>query len=199
MKTIAYYITAHGYGHGTRSCDILNALRRADPAARIIAKTDLPVDFMESRLLPDIEVRPGAFDAGLIQKDSIHVDLEASIETIEKLYDREEELIQQEAEFMIREGVGVVVADLPAIPLAAAQRAGVPNIACGNFGWDWIYEEFVPRDPRWSRYVEKFRSVYEQTDLLLRQPFAEPMAAFPRQIDLPLLAKPGTDRRGMIA
>ena len=86
MNTVAYYITAHGYGHGTRSCDILNALRRADPTARIITKTDLPVDFMESRLLPGIEVRPGAFDAGLIQKDSIHVDLDASIETIETLY-----------------------------------------------------------------------------------------------------------------
>jgi len=93
----------------------------------------------------------------------------------------------------------VVVADLPAIPLAAAQRAGIPNMATGNFGWDWIYSEFIGHDPRWQTYVDKFAQTYRQTDLLLRQPFAEPMAAFPNQIDLPLLAKPGNACRNLLA
>ncbi len=199
MKKIAYYITAHGYGHGSRSCDVLNALRTADPQRPIIVKTDLPTDFMSSRLRPDIEVRPGAFDLGLIQKDSIHVDLEASLETITTLYERERELIEQEKQFMADEHIGVVVADIPAIPLAAAQEAGLPNIACSNFGWNWIYSEFVDHDPRWQFFVDKFAGVYSKTDLLLRQPFSESMSAFPHIIDLPLLAKPGTARRALIA
>jgi len=199
MRSIVYYITAHGYGHGTRSCDIIRALRSADGDVRIIVKTDLPVDFMESRLPADVELLPGAFDVGLIQKDSIEVDLAASLETNEKLYAREEELITQEAVFLRNERISVVVADIPAIPLAAARQAGIPNIACGNFGWDWIYADFVGQDPRWQIYVDKFRRVYEQTDLLLRQPFAEPMEPFPRRIDLPLLAHPGNSRREAIA
>lgn len=199
MKKIAYYITAHGYGHGTRSCDILNALRAAHSDVPIIVKTDLPADFMASRIPPSIEVRPGAFDVGLIQKDSIQVDLDASIRTIEHLYSREGELTAQEAKFIKDENIGVVVADIPAIPLAAAQQAGVPNIACGNFGWDWIYSEFTAHDPRWQTYVEKFAGVYRKTDLLLKQPFSEPMAAFPNQTDLPLLAKPGNECRSLLA
>ena len=199
MKSIAYYITAHGYGHGARSCDILTALRSAAPDARIIVKTDLPIDFMESRLAPDIEIYPGAFDVGLIQKDAIHIDLPASLQTNEQLYAREEELILQETTFLRNEHISTVVADIPAIPLAAARQAGIPNIACGNFGWDWIYSDFVQYDPRWQLYVDKFRSAYEKTDLLLRQPFAEPMNAFPNRVDLPLLARPGTARRETIA
>ncbi|VGO23073.1 hypothetical protein [Pontiella sulfatireligans] len=199
MKKIAYYITAHGYGHGTRSCDILNALQAAAPDVSIIIKTDLPVDFIASRITHGIEHRCGAFDVGLIQQDSIQIDLEASIEAIETLYKREEELIAQEMAFLQEENVGVVVADIPAIPLAAAQRAGIPNIATGNFGWDWIYSEFIGHDPRWQIYVDKFRAVYERTDLLMRQPFAEPMSAFPNQIDLPLLAKPGINRRSELS
>lgn len=198
MKKIAYYITAHGYGHGTRSCDALKALRQANPEVPIIVKTDLPTDFMASRLPKSIEIRPGAFDLGLIQKDSIHVDLEASLKTIEQLYEREEELIEQEKMFMLSEQIGVVVADIPAIPLNAAQRAGIPNIACSNFGWNWIYSEFVDHNPRWQFFVDKFERVYEKTDLLLRQPFAESMSAFPEKIDLPLLAKPGRNRRKLI-
>ena len=199
MKKIAYYITAHGYGHGTRSCDILNALHAAAPQVPIIVKTDLPLVFMQSRLPAGIEIRAGAFDVGLIQKDSIQIDLDASIAAVEALYAREGELIQQEQRFMEEEDVGIVVADIPAIPLAAAQRNGLPNIATGNFGWDWIYTDLVRHDPRWQTYADKFRAVYEQTDLLLRQPFAEPMAAFPNQIDLPLLASPGTGCRALLA
>jgi len=199
VKKIAYYITAHGYGHGARSCDILNALHTAAPEIPLIVKTDLPTDFMRSRIPDSIELRPGAFDVGLVQKDSIHVDLEASIAALETLYAREEELIRQEAAFMQHEDVSVVVADVPAIPLAAAQRIGAPNIATSNFGWDWIYEEFAQKDDRWKPFVKKFHDVYAQTDLLLRQPFSEPMTAFPSQIDLPLLAKAGTSRRDLIA
>lgn len=99
---------------------------------------------------------------------------------------------------MCRENIGVVVTDIPAIPLAAAQQSCIPNIATGNFGWDWIYEEFVMSDPRWLPYVEKFRTVYGQTDLLLRQPFAEPMEAFPNRMDLPLLAEPGQESKAKI-
>lgn len=199
MKRIAYYITAHGYGHGARSCDILNALRRAAPERPIIVKTDLPFNFMRSRISDSIELRPGAFDVGLIQKDSIQIDLSASLEALEQLYTHEAELIQQEIEFLRTENIGVVVADIPAIPLAAAQQIGLPNIATSNFGWDWIYADFIELNPRWAFFVEKFRSVYAQTDLLLRQPFAEPMATFPHQLDLPLLAKPGTNRKALLA
>jgi len=198
-KKIAYYITAHGYGHGTRSCDIIHALHAAAPEVPVVVKTDLPLPFLNGRLPSGTQIVPGAFDTGLVQKDSIQVDLEASLEAVAELYSREETLLRQEAEFIRREKIDVVVADIPAIPLAAAHRAGVPAIATGNFGWDWIYSEFAQSDPRWQPYVDKFRVVYEQTELLLRQPFAEPMAAFKKQIDLPLLASPGTDRRQHIA
>jgi L-arabinokinase len=199
MKKIAYYITAHGYGHGARSCDIINALRKAAPTRPIIVKTDLPETFMQSRLLNGIELRRGAFDVGLIQKDSIQVDLDASLKALETLYAREPELIRQELDFMRSENIGVVVADIPAIPLAAAQQSALPNIATGNFGWDWIYEEFGMQDSRWIPYVEKFRAIYAQTDLLLRQPFAEPMESFPNRIDLPLLAEAGQSRKEKIS
>lgn len=198
MKTIAYYITAHGYGHGTRSCDIINALHAAVPGVQVLVKTDLPLAFMQSRLPPAIKIMRGAFDTGLVQKDSIQVDLKASLLAVEDLYSHEKKLIAQEVDFIDRENIGLVVADIPAIPLEAARRVKIPTIATGNFGWDWIYADFVQYDSRWQTYVEKFRNVYCQTDLLLRQPFAEPMAAFPNQIDLPLLAKPGTNRREKI-
>jgi L-arabinokinase len=198
MKKIAYYITAHGYGHGARSCDILHALRHADANVPIIVKTDLPRQFLTGRLPESIEIRPGAFDTGMIQKDAIHHDLEASLEAVVELYANESELIEQEAAFLRDESVGVVVADIPAIPLAAAQKERIPDIACGNFGWDWIYSEYVQYDQRWQCYADKIRTVYQNTHLLLQQPLSEPMSAFPNRIKLALLAKSGTERKERI-
>jgi L-arabinokinase len=199
MPAIAYYITAHGYGHGSRSCDILRALHRMAPEIELIVKTDLPRSFLQSRLPEAIHIIPGAFDVGLIQTDSIQVDLEASLQALEKRYAREEQHVAEEAAFIRRRRVDVLVADIPAIPLISAGQAGIPAIATGNFGWDWIYADFVRHDARWQKYADKFHEAYAAADLLLRQPFAEPMTAFPRRVDLPLLASPGTPCRAKIA
>ncbi len=199
MKKLAYYITAHGYGHGTRSCDIINAISKADPDVSIIVKTDLPPAFMHSRLSHAFQLVQGAFDVGLVQKDSIQIDLEASFTTVVEFYKQKENLIAQEAEFMRTEGIDAIVTDIPAIPIIAAKRAGIPAIAVGNFGWDWIYADFIQNEQGWTAYADLFRKAYEQTDLLLRLPFAEPMAAFPTRIDIPLLAKPGKPNRKLIA
>ena len=48
---IAYYITAHGYGHGVRSSDIIGALLAAHPAVSITVTTACR-NFLRSRL-PD--------------------------------------------------------------------------------------------------------------------------------------------------
>ena len=69
-RHIAYYVTAHGYGHGVRSCDVLGALLAAHPATKITVTTDLPESFLRSRLpCTDgrLVVRPGAFDVGMVQ------------------------------------------------------------------------------------------------------------------------------------
>lgn len=200
MKPIAYYITAHGYGHGTRSCDILRALHRLRPEQPVIVTTDLSRDFLQSRLAgcDNLTFRKGAFDVGLVQKDSIQSDLFQTLEKLETLYASEEKLVEQERRFLEENNVALVVADIPAIPLTAAQRAGLPNIAIGNFSWDWIYEAYIPDNPRWAFFVEKFRSVYEKTDLLLRLPFAPPMTQFTNRKDIPLLANPGTPCREKI-
>jgi len=201
MKPVAYYITAHGYGHGTRSCDVLRALHRLYPEQPVIVTSDLPRDFLDSRLkgCPNITVRRGAFDVGLIQKDSIQSNLPETLKALETLYAREELFIEQERIFLEESGAAMVIADIPAIPLAAAQRAGIRNAAVGNFSWDWIYEAYVPQNPRWAFFAEKFRAVYENTGLLLRLPFAPPMEQFPNRKNIPLLASPGVPQREKLA
>ena len=197
---IAYYVTAHGYGHGVRSCDILGALLAAHPAVRVTVTTDLPADFLRSRVRSEnLVVRPGAFDVGMVQQDSIRVDVGATLARALELAEDRPRLADYEAEMLRGEGADLVVADIPSIPLEAAAAAGIPAVAVGNFSWDWIYSPFVARDPRWSRVVRMFAEGYRQARVLLKLPFSPAMSDFPKQVAVPLLARPGRDRRAEIA
>ena len=108
-------------------------------------------------------------------------------------------LVDIEAEFLRGEGADLVVADIPSIPLEAAAEAGLPAVAVGNFSWDWIYAPFAERDPRWLRVINLFEQGYRQARLLLKLPFSPAMPVFARHVDIPLLAKPGRDRRAELA
>ena len=145
------------------------------------------------------QIRAHSFDVGMVQLDSIRVDIDATLVRIGDIGRRRVELVKQESKFLSENEISVVVADIPGIPIEAAARVGIPSVAVGNFGWDWIYSEFRARDSRWDTVIDMFREQYAQTGLLLRLPFCEEMKAFPSIEDIPLVATAGTSRRSELA
>ncbi|MFH0878538.1 MAG: hypothetical protein V2A34_02385 [Lentisphaerota bacterium] len=199
-KAIAYYITAHGYGHGVRSCDVIRSLNERHPQHPVVLISDLPESFLRSRLASgQNRFRRGSFDVGMVQLDSIRVDVPATLRELEVLYTRHAGRVREEKEFLQSIHAGVVVSDIPAIPLEAAASCSMPCLAMGNFSWDWIYASFASQDPRWGGYVEKYRTGYALADLLLKLPLSPEMPAFPLQEEIPLVASPGRERRSDIA
>ena len=197
---IAYYITAHGYGHGVRSTDIIRAINRLYPEINVHIITGLPAPFLRSRLGADnISIRVRDFDIGMVQLDSIRVDVAATLDRALELYAARERLLAEEIVFLEETGINMVVTDIPSLPLEAAAQAGIPRAAVGNFSWDWIYSEFLTEDARWLPIVEMFREQYSRSDLLLRLPFHDEMTAFPVKEDIPLVAHPGNPCRDRIA
>jgi hypothetical protein len=186
-RSIAYYITSHGYGHGVRSCNIIRAINELYPDLMVHVVSELPTAFLSNQIgSAKNRIRAKSFDIGMVQLDSIRVDIDA-------------ELVRAEVGFIKEAGINLIVADIPGLPMEAAALAGIPGVAVGNFGWDWIYSDFVPRNPRWRPIAEMFREQYGKADLLLRLPFCEEMNAFSRIEDIPLVARPGRSRRQEIS
>jgi L-arabinokinase len=199
-RPLVYYISAHGYGHGVRSCDIISALRERFPQLPVTVVSGLPEEFFVKRLGPGAVVfRRASFDVGLVQRDSIRADVPATLASVEELYARRAALVDGEARFLDGCRAAVVVADIPAIPIAAARARGLPAVAVGNFTWDWIYAGLDHQGDRWRPLIETLRHDYAQADLLLRLPFAGDMSGFRRIEDVPLLAEAGRDRRASMA
>jgi hypothetical protein len=198
-KKIAYYVSAHGYGHGVRSADIIRALCRID-GVEVELTSSLPPAFLRNRLgAVRVTLRNRQFDVGMVQLDSIRVDVEVTRRRVEELGAHWDVLVDREARWLSEKSVSMVVCDIPAIPICAAKRVGMPALVVANFSWDWIYEEFAERDVRWRPLVERFAQAYAQADLLLKLPFSGPMEVFPRQVAIPLVASPGRRRREDLA
>jgi hypothetical protein len=198
--SLAYYISAHGYGHGVRSCGIIRAINELYPQLNIQIVSTLPSTFLDNQFAScRNSIRAESFDIGMTQIDSIRVDVPSTLAKVRQLYSGRKERVKQEADFLKRQGIQLTVVDIPALPLEAAALAGIPRVAVGNFSWDWIYSEFVPQDSAWKPIVDVIREEYAKTDLLLRLPFCDSMNAFPHIEDIPLVASPGQSRRAEIA
>jgi hypothetical protein len=198
--SIAYYISAHGYGHGTRACSIIKAIQQNYSRICVHVVSGLPASFLGNRIGAfRAPIRSESFDTGMVQIDSIRVDVKATLAKVERQYSQRKTRISQEVAFLKENDIGLIVVDIPAMPIEAAATLGIPCVAIGNFAWDWIYSAYMSLDPRWKSIVEIFREEYAQTDLLLRLPFCEAMSAFSHIEDIPLVASPGTCRREEIA
>jgi hypothetical protein len=198
--SIVYYISAHGYGHGVRSCSIIRAFNQLHPRLTVHIVSELPAAFLSSHIGSDRNpIRAGSYDVGMVQLDSIRVDVDATLQKAKQLHRNRKRLVEQESAFLSNLKADLIIADIPGIPIEAASRVGIPRIAVGNFGWDWIYSDFIPQDAQWKPIVNMFREQYAKASLLLRLPFCEEMKAFPLIEDIPLVASPGYSRRTKIA
>src|SRR5512138_3435190 len=72
------YATAHGFGHMTRLCEVLAAVRRRAPSLPITFVGTLPEALVRRAVPGPIDVRLVATDAGLVQLDALEMDLAAS-------------------------------------------------------------------------------------------------------------------------
>jgi L-arabinokinase len=65
----------------------------------------------------------------------------------------------------------------------------VPSLALANFSWDWIYRRYAGRQPTLGQAAQECAKAYARCSLLLRLPFAGDLGAFPRSVDIPLVAR----------
>ncbi len=186
---IVAYVSGHGYGHLTRLCEVLRALRLRDPAVPITVVGAVPPALVDRGIGGPVDLREVACDVGLVQKDALEIDEPATAarcRAFEATWDRR---IAAEAAFLRERRARIVIADVPALAFAAAERAGARSFAHGNFSWDWIYRHLSLREPSLADSAERAAAAYARADLLLELPFAGDLGAFPRRERIGFVAR----------
>jgi voltage-gated potassium channel Kch len=188
VQPVVYYISGHGFGHASRSIEVVNALRSAQPERPVHIRTAAP------RWLFDLTVRgpftfaPVDTDPGVVQLDSLRLD---AAETVRRAsaYARDlPSLAAEEAAALRRLDAAVVVADIPPLALEAARLAQVPSIAIGNFTWDWIFRDY----PGGGAAADALGEVYRRAGRAFRLPLSGGFETVPEVTDVPFIARRAT-------
>lgn len=176
-------ITNHGYGHVTRTAAVINAIQKQIPDLLPLVVTAAPYWLLRSHLNGEFIHRPRSLDIGVVQPDSLQMNLAATQEKLLNIEAHASHTIAAEADFICQNNAALILADIPPLATAIAQRASIPCWMVSNFGWDFIYaawgEDFRKR-------VAWIEDLYSRCDRLFRLPFAEPMEEFPVMEDIGL-------------
>jgi L-arabinokinase len=177
-RVIAVYLSGHGYGHMTRACEVLAEVRRRDPSIPLAVVGSVPERLVRRAIPGPLLFRSAACDVGLVQLDALRIDEAATAARCRDFEATWEDRVAAEADFLREAGVRLVVGDIPALAFAAAARAGLPSVALGNFGWDWIYRHLAAREPGLGASADLAARAYREAALLLELPFACDLSVF---------------------
>jgi len=188
VTSLVCYISGHGFGHASRSIEFLNAIADRRPGLRLVIRSQVAPWLVHSTVRPAVELERVEVDTGIVQLDSLHLDEQETIRRASSFMDGLPARSKAEAAVLRELDAAMVVADIPALGIAAAHQAGVPAIALGNFSWDWAYAAY----PGGRGVADAVAREYARADLALRLPLWGGFEAFPRIIDLPFIARRST-------
>ena len=186
--TVVFYISGHGFGHASRSIEIINALVERRPDARIIVRSQAAPWLFSLSARPGVALEPLPCDTGVVQIDSLHLDERKTIDDARAFMATMRDRVASEASRLRELKADLVIADLPPLGIAAAHAVGLPAIASGNFTWDWIYAAYEGG----AGVAESIAEIYRNTTLALRLPMWGGFATMPSVRDVPFVARHST-------
>ena len=185
---IVFYVSGHGFGHATRSIEVINAVFAKRPETRVGVRTSAPRWLFDLTVKGKVTFGTLECDTGVVQIDSLNLDEADSIRRASAFHS---DLVTRAASEtrMLRElGAGLIVGDIPPLAFAVGAAAGIPSIALGNFTWDWVYSEY-PRVRLAPSLLPTIRGAYAKASMALRLPMSAGFESFSNVKDIPFIAQ----------
>lgn len=187
--SIFFYVSGHGFGHASRDIEVLNALLDRRPDLPVVVRTPAARWLFDLTLRHPVQVEAADTDTGIVQLDSLRLDVDASIRRAALFHQDLQARAETEATRLGQAGARMVIADIPPLAFRAAALAGIPAIALGNFTWDWIYEGYAETASAAPELVPALREAYETAALALRLPMHGGFSSIGTIRDIPLVAR----------
>ncbi|HEX8026960.1 MAG TPA: hypothetical protein VF491_00785 [Vicinamibacterales bacterium] len=184
-RTIVFYISGHGFGHASRAIEVINELVARQPDLRVIIRSSVAPWLISRTARPGVELSCAEVDTGVVQIDSLRLDAAATITRAEEFMSGFDARVEAERRLLIDASAVCTVSDLPPLGIGAANAAGIPAFALGNFTWDWIYAHY----PGGEVVARQIADIYRAVTLTLRLPMWGGFETMPAIRDLPFVAR----------
>ncbi len=174
MKSIAAFISSHGFGHACRAIAVLEAVQARRPDTRLQIFTTVPAHLFYTSGLNNFSLHPVETDVGFIQHDALNSDLDATLAKLNTFYpfsrERLKDLVQRV------QGCSAILTDISPLGIVVAEMAHIPSVLVENFTWDWIYRNTAKKDIRFTEYEAYLESIYAKvTHHFQTEPLCNPL------------------------
>lgn len=188
-------ISHHGYGHLAQTAPVLNALAGLVPDLEVIVRSALPETVIARRVSPPFRHLDAPTDCNFVMRDAMRIDLSASLAAYREFHRDWDRRVEAEAEALTNLAVDVVFSNVGYLPLAAAQRAGIPSVAMCSLNWADIFEHYLGQQADAAEMLATMRAAYAGARAFLRPEPAMPMADLAHAVAIPPVARTGMNAR----
>ena len=168
-------LSGHGYGHLSQVAPILEALAARVPELRLSLRTPLPEALLRERIAPRFELLPGEVDFGMRMQSALAVDQAASARDYAAFHRDWGQRVADEAAVLTASGATLVLADVPYLSLAAAERAGIEAVALCSLNWISIYGHYCRQRPEAVGILAQMTAAYRSAAVFMQTEPAMPM------------------------
>jgi len=159
-RSIALFVSPHGFGHAARACAIIGELNRRLPAVAIHVFTRVPEWFFAESLPFPFFYHELETDVGMVQLSPLREDVVATARKLDSFLDFSAGRIEAIASMIRAVRCGLVVCDIAPLGIAVAAHCGLPSVLIENFTWDWIYDGYAAAEPRMAAHAATVRAVF---------------------------------------
>jgi len=191
-------ISSHGYGHLSQTGPVLNELWYRRPDIRITVRCALPREVLERRIEAPFEHVAEALDFGMVMRNAVDLDLEASAGRYLEFHRNWESRVAQEVERLAALGADLLFSNVPYLSLAAAARAGVPALAMSSLNWADIFLGTLGHLPNAAAIHDEILAAYRGAGAFLRLTPAMSMTDLPNLRTIGPVARVAGSRRALL-
>jgi L-arabinokinase len=187
-QAIVFYISGHGFGHATRSIEVINHILAKRPETRVGVRTSAPRWLFDLTVKGKVTYSTLECDTGVVQSDALTLDEADSIRRASAFHSDLVSRAASETRVLRELGAGLIVGDIPPLAFAVGASAGIATVAMGNFTWDWVYADY-PRVRLAPSLLPAIRGAYAKASMTLRLPMSGGFENFNNIKDVPFVAR----------
>lgn len=172
MATIACFVSAHGFGHATRTTAVLEYLRYLLPSLKLTIISAVPQRIFTDTL-GEVAHHPLDVDVGLVQRSALVADYPATIKKLDAFlpykHSASTHLIS-----LCRE-CSLILCDISPWGVLIAEELGIPSVLLENFTWDIIYGPAAKQFPKLAAHGAYLRMITERVSYRIQtEPVCSP-------------------------
>jgi len=191
MAHLVVTISGHGYGHVAQTAPILNQLHQLVPELRLTVRSAVSPAHLRSRIHVPFAHLPSNGDIGMMMSSALDVLVEESRVAYRAFHRDWDKRVADEAHLLRGLDADMLFSNVAYLPLAGAQRVGIPNAALCSLNWADIYRHYCGEDD----IAALIAGCYAGADAFLRATPGMAMADLPNLVPVAPVAAVGKNRR----